>query len=65
MQKLQWRDDTKGALAAFHRRRLDECFGCHGVILSILLGAGHYSPTYRSLSHSVGDFWERILVQEL
>jgi hypothetical protein len=65
MQKLQWRDDTKESLAAFHRRRLDECFGCHGVILSILLGAKHYSRTYRSLSHGVGDFWERILVQEL
>jgi hypothetical protein len=65
MQKLQWRDDTKGSLAAFQRRRLDECFGCHGVVLSILLGARDYSCTYRSISHGVGDFGEGILVQEL
>src|SRR5262245_8960740 len=65
MQRLQWRDDTKGSLAAFHRRRLDECLGFHSVFLSILLGARHYSPTYRNISHGVGDFWEGILVQEL
>jgi len=65
MQNLQWRDDTKGSSSAFHRRRFDGCFGCHGVILSILLGAGHYSGAYRNLSHGVGDFWKGILVQEL
>ena len=65
MQKLQWRDDTKGSLAAFHRRRFDECFDSHSIVLPILLGARHYSPTYRDISHGVGDFWEGTLVQEL
>jgi hypothetical protein len=62
MQELQWGNDTKKSLAAFHRGVLDERFDRRRLLLFILLGAGTYLLHHRNLSHGVGDVGEGILV---
>ena len=52
-------------MATVHRWRFDDCVDIRRLLYPLSLGAMYSSLINRLLSHSLGDSWEGMLVQDL